>query len=282
LAVFFNPQMVYEPNSSSQWEDMKKIENIEKYLKNRFILSAEPQVGKTGTYLHFIELLCLHSQKLEVNFNSTFQKLLHKLKCYPPDILHKKLKTDSKEKQEWIDFHKLQDNRFRKMDENDVPFRRAINFIKQNIVVADMGCGSCQLAICLKELNPHICVINVDHTKHPDVPKEFEVIECNFAKTTLPSDSINVVVFSMSFSWGAKEEDFRLYIKEASRICKPGGFIFITEHSAWWKKIDLHAVLTERGISDSLTKPEYSDQESQQGYIALYLIKQEKEIKIKF
>jgi hypothetical protein len=132
LAVFFNPQMVYEPNSMSQWEDLKEIKNIAKYLKNRFILSAEPQVGKTGTYLHLIELLCSQSGwELEKNFTGTFYKLLNKFKLERPDILHKIIKSDPKVREEWLQFHKLQDERFNRMEQNNVPFMRAINLIMQ-------------------------------------------------------------------------------------------------------------------------------------------------------
>lgn len=134
--MLFNPRLRHEPRDR-QWAALMNMPNLHENLKRRFVLSAEPQIGKTGAYLHFIELLCQRGGwKLAVNNTAEFHRLLEKLKKMPPAELHIALKTDQHVRDDWDRFHILQDQRFEKLprglpEGEHVPLLRALQFIRQ-------------------------------------------------------------------------------------------------------------------------------------------------------
>lgn len=238
LAVYFAPDMVHQQNKNLvEYLSQEKNHHVANCLGNRFILSAEPQIGKTGTYLYFIELLCTLLE-VKAEKENEFMKLLHKFKNIKPDELHELLKNDLSK--DWKRFHDLQDERFKHgSPETWVPFQRILKLLMSNNpenvkkVAVDMGCGSCQLASLAKSVQ-WLTVINVDHVRHPDVPKDMEVVTQNFQNLNLSDESADYIIFSLSLTWG---HDPLPSLLNAYRICRKGGMIIIFEHENYLPQV---------------------------------------------
>jgi hypothetical protein len=78
-----------------------------------------------------------------------------------------------------------------------------------------MGCGEASLAKALKKVNK---VHSFDHLAIND-----DVVACNIKKTPLKAGTLDVAVYSLSLMG----EDFSDYIKEAHRVLRWDGRLFI-------------------------------------------------------
>jgi superfamily II DNA or RNA helicase len=142
----------------------------------------------------------------------------------------------SKDKSEWDKYHKL----YREARENwgEIPYIEIAKKITPNMVVADFGCGENLLS---KEI-PNNKVHAFDHVAIDD-----SVIACDISNTPLENDSMDVVVFSLSLM-GSNYKD---YLKEAYRVLKPYGMLFICEPIGKGERNEekLNEELTEIGFN---------------------------------
>lgn len=82
--------------------------------------------------------------------------------------------------------------------------------------VADLGCGDARLA----ELLPALDVASIDH-----VPAREGVIRADIARTPLAARSVDAAVLSLALIG----TNWRDYLREANRILRLGGFLFVAE-----------------------------------------------------
>jgi len=126
--------------------------------------------------------------------------------------MHERLQSNP---QEWHEYHAL----YRAMRQNwsEVPFEVISKKLQDrpDWIIGDFGCGEALLAKRL--LNK---VYSIDH-----VAVDGTVIPCDMAHTNLENSSLDVVVFSLSLT-GTNIED---YVKEAHRVLKPNGFVYVAE-----------------------------------------------------
>ncbi|CBY40265.1 unnamed protein product, partial [Oikopleura dioica] len=87
--------------------------------------------------------------------------------------------------------------------------------LPKNHIIVDMGCGEAKLSASLKHK-----VHSFDLVKHNE-----RVIACDVRKTPLETNEVDAVVFCLALM-AERVDDF---IKEANRILKTGGKLFIAE-----------------------------------------------------
>tara|TARA_B110000977_G_scaffold201073_1_gene293988 strand:+ start:52 stop:4359 length:4308 start_codon:yes stop_codon:yes gene_type:complete len=124
-----------------------------------------------------------------------------------------RLKNDNSE---WYFYHDEYTKKRKEWDE--IPYEEIAKKIKvkPEWIIADMGCGENLLS---KEIQNKVYAFDY-------VAKEGEdVIECDMSNVPLDNESVEAVVFSLSLM-GSNHID---YLKEAFRILKPLGFLFICE-----------------------------------------------------
>jgi ribosomal RNA-processing protein 8 len=92
---------------------------------------------------------------------------------------------------------------------------RSVSKLPPSAVVADMGCGEARLAA------------SVPQTVHSFdlVAANSRVTACNIAHTPLPDASVDCVVFCLALMG----TDYEQFLREAARVCKPGGKLLIAE-----------------------------------------------------
>lgn len=144
--------------------------------------------------------------------------------------------------EEWYYYHSLYSEKRKTWDE--IPYIEIGKMIKRkDFVVADLGCGENLLR---KEL-PKNKVLAFDH-----VAIDETVTACDISNLPLESESVDVAVLSLALM-GSNYED---YIKEAHRILKPMGFLFIAEpHNKWEGKLEeLENLLESEGFGRPLIR----------------------------
>jgi ribosomal RNA-processing protein 8 len=104
------------------------------------------------------------------------------------------------------------------------------------VQIADMGCGDAKLAQIFKG-NPSISVCSFDLVKH----NEF-VTACDMAHTGAVDAKFDVVVFCLSLM-GTNYYDF---LREANRICKSIGALWVVEVSSRIRNADLFVSCVEK------------------------------------
>lgn len=131
---------------------------------------------------------------------------------------HKRLKEDPSE---WFYYHSLYSEKRKTWSE--IPYMEIAKKLKgrPDWVVADFGCGENLLAGEIP------CKVHAfDHVAISD-----DVTACDMSQIPLEDSSVDAAVFSLSLM-GANYKD---YLKEAYRILKPYGNIFISEPSNRWE-----------------------------------------------
>ncbi len=127
---------------------------------------------------------------------------------------HERLKEHP---EDWYYYHTLYAEKRKTWEE--IPFAEIAKLIKRkDFVVADLGCGENLLR---KEI-PENKVLSFDHVAIDDT-----VTACDISNLPLETDKVDVAVFSLSLM-GTNHAD---YIREAHRILKPMGFIFIPDYA---------------------------------------------------
>lgn len=138
--------------------------------------------------------------------------------------------------EDWYYYHTLYAEKRKSWEE--IPYIEIAKLIKRkDFVVADLGCGENLLR---KEI-PNNKVVAFDH-----VAIDETVTACDVSHLPIGNDTVDVAVFSLSLM-GTNYTD---YIKEAHRILKPMGFIFIAEPQAKWegRQEELEQVVIQSGF----------------------------------
>ncbi|MBL7870387.1 MAG: DEAD/DEAH box helicase family protein [Cyclobacteriaceae bacterium] len=150
---------------------------------------------------------------------------------------HERLKSHP---ENWYYYHTLYAEKRKTWEE--IPYVQIGKLIKRkDFVVADLGCGENLLR---KEI-PENKVLAFDH-----VAIDTTVTACDISKLPIENDTVDIAVFSLSLM-GTNYID---YIKEAHRILKPMGFIFIAEPQAKWEgeQYELERLVVESGFGKPL------------------------------
>lgn len=138
--------------------------------------------------------------------------------------------------EDWYYYHTLYAEKRKSWEE--IPYVEIAKLIKRkDFVVADLGCGENLLR---KEI-PENKVLAFDH-----VAIDETVTACDISHLPIGNDIVDVAVFSLSLM-GTNYTD---YIKEAHRILKPMGFIFIAEPQAKWegRQEEFERLIAESGF----------------------------------
>ena len=138
----------------------------------------------------------------------------------------------------WYRYHALRKNRMKSWGE--IPYEYIATKIKdEQDVIADFGCGENLFKKCI----PNNKVYSFDH-----IAIDETVTACDMRNTNLDNDSIDVAVFSLAL-WGTNSDE---YIKEAYRVLKRKGMIYIAESSKNYESSEeqekLVGVLNEMGF----------------------------------
>ena len=122
---------------------------------------------------------------------------------------------------EWVLYHKLYTKSRQSWDE--IPFEEIAHKINKrpDWVVGDFGCGDNILRTLVKNE-----VHSFDH-----VAKDETVTACDVSNVPLDDETLDVVVFSLSLM-GSNHKD---YFKEAHRVLKKYGNVFICEPAKKWE-----------------------------------------------
>lgn len=106
--------------------------------------------------------------------------------------------------------------------------RRLLELMKppQDAVVLDAGCGTGELARLMHQERPDLTfrLLNVSPGQLALCPKGMERIEAPYEATGLAAASVDVVLFAFSLCHAA---DWLTVLREAVRVLKPGGMVFV-------------------------------------------------------
>lgn len=117
--------------------------------------------------------------------------------------------------EEWFLYHELYSEKRKSWPE--IPFKVIASWIKRkDFIVADLGCGQNLLKEEIKENT----VYSFDHHAI-----DSNVVACDIASVPIKDDSVDISVLCLALM-GSNSKD---YIKEAYRITRPMGHLFIAE-----------------------------------------------------
>ena len=122
-----------------------------------------------------------------------------------------------KDNSEWVHYH--EEYRKAREDWSVTPYKEMIKFYKKRdgLVIGDFGCGE---AFLHKELSSKHTVHSFDH-----VAMDKFVTECDFSKTPLDDESLDVAIYSLAMMGSNINE----YLHEAHRVLRLDGKINIIE-----------------------------------------------------
>lgn len=155
-------------------------------------------------------------------------------------ITHKRLQKDS---YEWVHYH--EEYRKAREDWTVTPYKEMIKFYKKRdgLIIGDFGCGE---AFLHKELSSKHTIHSFDH-----VAMEKFVTECDFSKTPLDDESLDVAIYSLAMMGSNINE----YLHEAHRVLRLDGKINIIEATSRFKDIEQFKVqLQEFGFDNVVSK----------------------------
>ena len=137
-------------------------------------------------------------------------------------VTHKRLQ---KNKSEWVHYH--EEYRKARKDWVMTPYKEMVKFYKKRdgLVIGDFGCGE---GFIYKDLSSKHTVHSFDH-----VAMEEFVTECDFSKTPLDDETLDVAIYSLSMMGSNINE----YLHEAHRVLKLDGKINIIEATSRFKDV---------------------------------------------
>lgn len=212
--------------------------------RQRFLLYANPQNGKTGAFMHTLILLIqqVHGANIPAaaqyrRQQSAFNQQLYALRGQGALTLHAAIQT-ANGLATWQAFHVAANQNYQLWRQRTwpIPWEAAYLLLKSminssvvqhNPDVVDMGCGSASLAQSLERDAFPARITNIDHHRVDGIPAHIQVLEANMAYTGLANTSQDVIVFACAL-WGT-QADLQAYLAEAHRLLRPGGVIIIVD-----------------------------------------------------
>ena len=148
--------------------------------------------------------------------NSELQEFHRRAKTTKSTTLHRELAENP---ERWRRYHDLRISSMQSWDEDPSDFITT-KITDPSDVVVDFGCGVNPLPRRITNK-----VIPLDHIAVDD-----SVTACNMRETPLEDAIADVAVFCLSISWGTDDDRIQ-YFKEAHRILKRKGFLYLAEPS---------------------------------------------------
>jgi len=164
-----------------------------------------------------------------------FSQLNQKWSISKSSNTHNRIKENP---EEWFLYHQLYSEKRETWEE--IPFKVIASWIKRkDFIVADLGCGQ----NLLKTEIPENKVLSFDHYAIDDA-----VTSCDINSIPLKDDSVDISVLCLALM-GSNSKD---YLREAFRITRPMGYLFISEPRKKWegRVDDLTALLKEIGFGN--------------------------------
>jgi SAM-dependent methyltransferase len=208
------------------------------YKKSKLKLYSKPWRNfGNGKPKDYFDNIWTEKEKIKRDYSPAylgeFSEMNKKWNTSNSNTTHQKLKED---KSEWIKYHKL----YSKSREtwNEIPYKeiaKKIN-VRPDWIIGDFGCGENLLS---KEIKNKVYAF--DHIAIDD-----NVIACDMTNVPLENNFLDVAVFSLSLMGS----NYKEYLKEAHRVLKPMGILYISEpYKRWEDKIDqLKNTLSEIGF----------------------------------
>jgi superfamily II DNA or RNA helicase len=189
-------------------KSIESLKNWQDRVSDGNVVSSERGVIQMNLYPE------LNDEDRQRRINSELSEFNRRGKTLHSSTMHKEF-TDNPDS--WYRYHTLRKERMESWEE--IPYEYIATKIKdQRDVVADFGCGENLFKNCI----PNNKVHSFDH-----IAIDETVIACDMKNTGLSDESIDVAVFSLAL-WGTNSED---YIKEAYRVLRRKGMIYISEPS---------------------------------------------------
>lgn len=161
-----------------------------------------------------------------------FRKISRRWATSNSATTHERLKAD---KSEWYLYHTLYEEARTHWDEIPAEYIASQLKARPDLKIADFGCGTNLLKAALPEHD----VVGLDHVVRAG---DNSTIECDIANTPLETASKDAVVLSLALM-GCNWPD---YLKEAHRLLKPFGYLFVAEPAK--KRADLAGAVGEHGF----------------------------------
>lgn len=241
------PQVVIETNNG-EWSWDKRRFNIIRFKATLADLAVDGRVPKNLlpprtklleeaknelktwlTRLHNDDIITYEREELKIPLNPVYiKRMRHELGEISQ--MHKEWTTRRSENvnkifidnpEKWFYYHTLRREKIKSWSEDPLMVIAQRLKSRPDWVVADFGCGENRLKT---EIPNKIHAF--DHVAIDD-----SVIACDVSHVPLGDASVDVVVCCLSL-WGPNWED---QVREASRILKPFGRIFIAEKSSRWE-----------------------------------------------
>jgi hypothetical protein len=186
--------------SLKNWQDRVDSGNIVSTNRNTVQMNLYPEIDD--------------EQERQRRITSELSEFNRRGKTTRSSTMHKEFSDNP---DSWRRYHALRKERMDSWEE--IPYEYIATKIKDTRdVVADFGCGENLFKDCI----PNNKVYSFDHIAIDD-----SVTACDMKNTGLNDESVDITVFSLAL-WGTNSSD---YIKEAYRILRRKGMIYISEPS---------------------------------------------------
>ncbi len=200
--------------SLKNWQDRVSSGNVISSNRKTLQINLYPEVDDEQERLRRI--------------NSELSEFNRRGKTTRSETMHKEF-TDNPDS--WHRYHTLRKSRMESWEE--IPYEYiATKIMDRNDVVADFGCGENLFRKCI----PNNKVYAFDH-----IAIDETVIACDMKNTGLDNEIIDVAVFSLAM-WGTNNKE---YIKEAYRVLRRKGMIYIAEPSKDYDTTEEQQVLID-------------------------------------
>lgn len=99
---------------------------------------------------------------------------------------------------------------------------------KPGAIILDAGCGFGETARLMREARPDLAfkLVNASKVQLAECPQDMECIEADYTSMPVASESVDVVMFNYAISHAP---DWVLVLREANRVLREGGTLFIND-----------------------------------------------------
>jgi len=191
------------------------VDKLSELLKNTSNQNSAKDHEKTSTSMHSEDSDAKRKLK-----SSRFRFLNEKLYTQSGQESYKMFKNDTEGLNTFKTYHEGYAEQVRKwpIDPLDLIISSIMKRNCEKLVIADFGCGEARLAQALSSSCKQIHSFDL-------VALNDKITVCDFSKTPLENESIDIAVFCLSLMG----TNLRDYIKEANRVLKMGGALKIAE-----------------------------------------------------